>query len=265
MLVEYRGLWTRDALRGSGLSDAVKGHLRAGAAALGSAKILFVRRRDRREREGVAVFVARPSESGGGNLLRADLPDHAAILDLDLSLRSGGWTEVRDPFLLVCTHGKHDACCARHGRPLADALAEQADAEWVWQSSHVGGDRFAGNVVCPREGLYFGRVVPEDAFALLDEHLAGRIHLPCYRGRSLYPFAVQAAEVELRTRERLAGLDELALTGAEEAAGRWRVRFRSARGEHELAVRVEQGPLAYLTCGADRLRHPPRYVVEPAA
>ena len=36
VLVEYRGLWSHDALVGSGLSDQVKAHLRGQAAARGS-------------------------------------------------------------------------------------------------------------------------------------------------------------------------------------------------------------------------------------
>ena len=33
----------------------------------------------------------------------------------------------------------------------------------MWQSSHIGGDRFAGNVVFLPEGLYYGRVEPAEA------------------------------------------------------------------------------------------------------
>ena len=108
------------------------------------------------------------------------------------------------PLLLVCTHGKHDRCCARYGRPLYQALAEQADDGWVWQSSHVGGDRFAGNVVVLPDGLYFGRVEPADAWSLLDEYLAGRIDLEHYRGRSAHTFAEQAAERAIRADDRAA-------------------------------------------------------------
>ena len=64
----------------------------------------------------------------------------------------------------------------------------------MWQSSHIGGDRFAGNVVFLPEGLYFGRVEPAEAWPVLDEYLAGRIDLAHYRGRSAYSFAEQAAE-----------------------------------------------------------------------
>src|SRR5205823_14758202 len=53
---------------------------------------------------------------------------------LDLDLTSPG-EPVAHPLLLVCAHGKHDRCCARLGRPLYEALAEQAEEGWVWQCS----------------------------------------------------------------------------------------------------------------------------------
>ena len=56
ILVEYRGVWNSDALAGSGLSDQVKAHLRSEVRALWRAKLLFIRRRERRGREGLVVF-----------------------------------------------------------------------------------------------------------------------------------------------------------------------------------------------------------------
>ncbi len=162
------------------------------------------------------------------------------------------------PLFLVCTHGKHDACCARHGRPLFEALAEQLDEETVWQCTHVGGDRFAGNLVCLPHGLYYGRVEREDAVGLLDEHLSGRLTLANYRGRSCHPFHVQAADADVRAATGALGLDDLRLVTAD----RSRVVFEDAEGtRHEREVAVELGPEDYLTCSALEMRRPRRYVV----
>ena len=62
----------------------------------------------------------------------------------------------------VCTHGRHDACCAERGRPVAAALAA-AHPEQTWEVSHIGGDRFAANVLVLPDGLYYGRVSAADA------------------------------------------------------------------------------------------------------
>src|SRR5690606_35152795 len=51
-----------------------------------------------------------------------------------------------EPTALVCTHAKHAVCCAVRGRPIAAELATRWP-DVVWECSHLGGDRFAGNVV----------------------------------------------------------------------------------------------------------------------
>src|SRR6476646_11492622 len=194
ILIEYRGLWGRDVLPGSGLSDQIKRRLREQAAARPHTKLLFVRRTERRGRRELRVMWGSSPERGA-SLFHAQLESHEDLLGLDLTAPG---QPLDHPLLLVCTHGKHDRCCARHGRPLYQALTELAEEDWVWQTSHVGGDRFAGNVVVLPEGLYFGRVTPADAWPVLEEYLAGRIGLERYRGRAAYSFAIQAAERAVR-------------------------------------------------------------------
>jgi hypothetical protein len=254
ILVEYRGVWNSDALAGSGLSDQVKAHLRAEVRALWPAKLLFIRRRERRGPEGLVVFRLK-----GGVGRRFQIAHYEELLDLDYELGA----PLEHPLFLVCTHGKHDPCCARYGRPLYDVLVDQADEGWIWQVTHVGGDRFAGNVVVLPEGLYYGRVRPEEAWLLLDEHLAGRIYLDRFRGRSSLPFAVQAAEIAVRERSGLTAA-ELSEVDSARSPGtdRWSVRLQMENRRFEVQLRVEPGPLTYLTCSAENLRHPPRYVVE---
>jgi hypothetical protein len=249
ILVEYRGLWGYDAVGTSGLSDRVKRHLRRSVVALAPAKLLFVRRAERRDRSGLCVFWG-SSRERGARLYRAELDGPDDLLGLDFAAPG---TPVAHPLLLVCTHGKHDRCCARYGRPLYQAVREQVDAGWVWQCSHIGGDRFAGNLVCLPEGLYFGRVGPAQAWLLLDEYLAGRIHLDRYRGRSCYSFPVQAAERAVREHTGLTGIDDLELVSEEPT------RFRAGGRVYEVEVARESSELTYLTCTSERLTHPRHY------
>src|SRR5262249_39352173 len=100
---------------------------------------------------------------------------------------------------------------ALYGRPLYDALRQAADSAGVWQSTHVGGDRFAGNVVVLPHGLYYGRVGPREVAGLVAAHAGGRIDLARYRGRSAWPFAVQAAEQAWREAVGFAGFAALEL------------------------------------------------------
>jgi hypothetical protein len=227
----------------------VKRHLAARARALAPAKVLLVRRPERRRAEGTTVFWGVSAEAGSW-LSATTLDDQAALLELDFEHPGDA---VGHPVFLVCTHGKHDACCARHGRPLYEAVSELVDEGWAWQCSHVGGDRFAGNLVCLPEGVYYGRVGPGDAWVVLDEHLSGRVHLPTYRGRSCHSFPVQAAERAVREAAGLTGLDEVRLLS------RSPLRFRAGADEYELEVTAWRGRLAQLTCNAEALSRPRRY------
>jgi hypothetical protein len=254
-LIEYRGLWTRDALPGCGLSDQVKRELRRQVAAVPNGRLLFVRRPDRRQRLELLAFAA-SSRPGEERLTRLEFEEYDDLRGLDL--RAG--EPAGHPLFLVCTHGKHDPCCARHGRPLYEALRDELDPDWVWQSTHVGGDRFAGNLVCLPEGLYYGRVGREAAVSVLDEHLAGRIQLERYRGRSCYPFPVQAAERDIREETGLTGIGDLALEAVERRNGAWRVSFTAASAMHARSIERELGDLTLLTCNAQTPKRPRRFV-----
>jgi hypothetical protein len=253
ILLEYRGLWSPDPLRGSMLDPAVKEHL-ADQLSRPRSRLLFIRR-PRQERHGVVCYTATTQERES-SLHRLDVEVHEDLLGLDL-LGSDRGEKVDEPLFAVCTHGKRDPCCAKYGRPLYDALRDQIDPEWVWQCTHVGGDRFAGNLVCFPEGLYFGRVGLGDVLPLLDHYLGGRIYLECYRGRAAYTMQVQAAEQAVRERQGLIGIDDLRLVGVDGS----RVTFEAGGEQFELEVTVVEGEPMYLTCDSEAEKRARRFVV----
>ncbi len=255
LLVEYRGRWDRDLLAGSVLSEPLKEHLRATLAQLPHSRLLFIKRPERRGPRRRMLFVA-SSKPGKERLHALEFEDHDDLLALDLVALARGKepaVPVDHPLVVVCTHGKRDRCCARYGQPLYDALRRDFDPAWAWQSTHVGGDRFAANMVVLPEGLYFGWVEEDDLGGILGEHDRGRIRLKRYRGRSTYPFPVQAAERAVRAKTRSRGIDDVVFAGAERQGEGVRVRFRDERkGEtHEVDIRARlRGPERYLTCGS---------------
>lgn len=131
--------------------------------------------------------------------------------------RREGWQRSDAPLILVCAHGRHDTCCAVEGRPLAQAIARLAPEE-TWKCSHVGGDRFAPNVVVLPSGLYYARVPVDDAADLVAAMYAGRVREPWLRGRSGLSPAVQVAQHHARARTGLDGVGDL-LPLAEEPVG----------------------------------------------
>ena len=259
ILVEYRGGWRRDPVDGSLLSAELKAHLREQRDALGHARVLFVRKPERRDDVARRVLFG-ASRPGEERFLEHEVAHQEDLRRLDFAdaLASGApGMPVDGPLFLVCTHGKRDRCCARYGRPLYDALCERAAPDRVWQSSHVGGDRFAGNVVVLPHGLYYGRVDPEDVDELLAAHATGSILLDRFRGRSSYPFPVQAAEQAIRESTGLVGIDDLVFLGSRRVGdGVTRARFEALGATvHEVDVvgTLDDEP-EYLTCGSEEPR-----------
>jgi hypothetical protein len=257
-LIEYRGLWARDAVSGSGLSDQVKRHLREQVAHAPHARLLFIRRPDRRGHPQHVAFAA-ASRPGETKITRTEFEAYDDLRGLDLLAGA----PAGHPLFLVCTHGKHDPCCARYGRTLYEALRDELDPDWAWQVSHIGGDRFAGNLVCLPEGIYYGRVDRETAGSILDEHFARRVALGNFRGRSIYTFAVQAAERFVREQTGLLGIDDLALERVERRDRSCDVTFTAGSGQHRVRVDVEPGDLTQMTCASESLERPSRFVVSP--
>lgn len=233
----------------------MKAHLRAERGRLPHARILFIRRSERRAGEPLAAFVGRCA--GERSLRRLDLGGYDDLLGLDLG-EAG--EPVDHPLFLVCTHGKHDRCCAKYGRPLYDAVRELVEPDWVWQSSHVGGDRFAGNLVALPDGVYYGRVDAAATWPVLEAALAGRVHLPAYRGRSCHGFAAQAAELAVRESTGSLGVDEVRVRRIAPSGEGWRAVVAAGGSDYVVDVRLEEGEATHLTCSTQQVRRPKRYV-----
>lgn len=193
LLIEHPGPWPEREL------DAVPGPLRAAAQAAGELgiRVQLIRGPGRRRRPPVAsVFTGwtagrtpwlRRGDVSGARRLATDLPGLSAGRVPAFGRPAAG------PLFLVCTHGRRDVCCARLGGPLARALAGQHPGQ-VWETTHVGGHRYAANLVILPHGLYYGPVGEESAAAAIAAYRRGEMELDRYRGRAGQPQAVQAAE-----------------------------------------------------------------------
>jgi hypothetical protein len=251
LMVEQVGAWGHDALVQSGLAADVGAALKNLAREVG-VRVVLIKRRERARGGPRRCFVAYTGvhERRIGTF---EIEDPADLLDLDLRgaarHRFEGFGQPHHgPLFLVCTHGKHDPCCARRGGPLYRSIAELPDA---WECTHIGGDRFAANLVCFPHGLYFGRVGPERGRGVAEGYAAGRIDLDHYRGRSAFSPPVQAAEHAVRRRHELDGVDDLTLVGHQELAGGvHRVEFAHHEVRHVVDVEVGSRPAELLTCKA---------------
>jgi hypothetical protein len=266
LLVEHPGAWGPVALSQSGLPE----HVSAGLADLSRRhgfRVLLLRRPERPAGPTRQCFVAHSGRRSRW-IEQRSVDSLEELLEVDYrplaqGLPLGFGDRRTEPLYLVCTNGRHDQCCATLGRPVARALhGREGDA--VWECSHFGGDRFAGNLVCLPHGLYFGRLSPEAAVRVAEGYARGVLDLDHFRGRAGQPFAVQAAESFVRRQEHLVGVDDLRVTGSRRGeADVTEVTFDGPAGRSfavTLAVRPA-GQARALSCHATGEERPPTYVL----
>ena len=251
VLVEVRGAWGVDAVHDSALAGHVPRDWRD-RHKRHQARVVCIRSHLRTDQPGTRLFACAARRPGGGLApLRTHEVDSLAdiVPTVDQLAKHGeeaiGWERVDEPLVLVCTNGRHDQCCANRGRPLVRTLRESRWADRVWECSHIGGDRFAANVVVLPDSLYFGRVEPDSAVALLEGLDAGRVDLSSYRGRSSLTLAEQAVEHFVRRERDIHGIDAIEFHGRDDDAFVVRV------GQQLIRVRVKRHMVSVaepLTC-----------------
>lgn len=261
LLLEVPGPWGRNAVRDSRADPEVRDWLDR-LEIEHRVRPLLLRRHGARGADGAQVYAARAAMSGSW-LEGTRLADPREVMDLDVAAlaagRSPGLPPVEGPLFAVCTHGRHDACCAERGRPVAAALASAAP-ERTWEVSHIGGDRFAANVLVLPEGLYYGRMTAAGAARFAADHAVGLLDLPHLRGRSCLPFADQAAEIHLRRHLGERRVDALARTARRSVGTRTAVVFEVAGGERwRVDVETARSAPHQLTCRSSSPGPAPSY------
>ncbi|MBL8931072.1 MAG: sucrase ferredoxin [Kineosporiaceae bacterium] len=197
LLIELNGPWGRDALRESRMDRYHAGRLADRAHAAGI-RVQLIRRPGRHSapaqgptRDGLGGAVAVADVRAGVAAVQWQQWGEAREL-LDLDLRAPVSPSGPQEVALVCTHGRHDLCCAIDGRPVAASLAARGDWD-VWETSHLSGDRFAANLLLLPTGDLFGRLDPTSAAGVVDAFRVGELVLGHHRGRFGRPVIEQAA------------------------------------------------------------------------
>ncbi|MFI5734287.1 sucrase ferredoxin [Kribbella sp. NPDC051587] len=202
LLIESANAWPRQALgalQPAPEEPAVSSEVARRCGELGYRPVL-IRRHGRVDRAAVRRYALVDCRPGHESVRWGELPTDAYLLNVLEAVATNSLNALPDlqpptqePIYLVCTHGRHDACCAVRGRPVAAALAG-AYPDRTWECSHIGGDRFAGNVVVLPHALFYGQVPPSRAVEVAKHHAEGRVVPDLLRGSGIYPPAVQAAQ-----------------------------------------------------------------------
>jgi hypothetical protein len=275
LVLEHAQAWGPKGVDDSGLPTELTSYLGRLGKRYPFLRVQLVRRAEARaasreqageslEPQGATKLYLARSDEGLGQL--AELPGVALASLPELGLEA--WLErgelparasVREqPLYLVCVHGKRDRCCALRGLPLYNALRAVA-GDQVWQTTHLGGHRFAATMLVLPHGICYGRLGESEASGLAAAHGRAEFYaLDKVRGRTCHAPGVQAAEVVLRQRLGELRLDALRHVEAgshqaddESGTAGERVSFVDSEGsEHDVLLqRIALAP-APASCGA---------------
>ena len=244
LLLEYRPTWKPRVLEDNDLASATRTWVADTLAGLKRAGLRarpqFIRQPES-TREDTRLLVATGdrllefSGTGYGFLKDVDLPSMLAEDAVE-----GG--RACEPHYLVCTNGQRDVCCARFGLPVYAALSERL-GERVWQVSHLGGHRFAPNVLVVPDACLYGRIDVDGLDEFLAVTEAGQTDFRHLRGRTCYEPAVQFAEASL-------GIANLELRDVTENEATSRVTFSVGDELRSVSVRRSSEPMAVTkSCG----------------
>jgi len=254
LLIEQPGPWGAKALKSSHLDPAVGRELDRLADGTG-VRVGLIRRpghhADTHRPTRRRVFTAHTAPHDPW-VRTAEVADPAELLTLDFAaLGAGahggfGTAYSGPPLALVCTNGRRDRCCALSGRPLAAELAASAGHD-VWETTHLGGHRFAPTMLVLPHGYAYGRLDGAHAKAVLEAARSGRMVAEGCRGRSAWDRPGQAAELAVR-----------GLIG-EDLADALTVEVAERTGPDTWAVRVTHTDgRAWLAHVAQSVSEPPR-------
>lgn len=248
LLVEQPGPWGR-----GGLSDSLFGatahalERRANAAGM---RVQAIRRPGRTATAATLHWALADTRDGRETVRWGTYLRPEELLDLPLD-SSAGEPDSSGPVFLVCAHSKHDVCCAVRGRPVALAL-DGARPGRVWEASHLGGDRFAANVLVLPSGLLYGQVPPTEVARFVAAADADEVLGALLRGRIGMAPAAQAALAYAHEHLGLRRRADLAVLDSDSQHGTVTVRLGTPAGEVTVVVAVERHDAVGLTCANPR-------------
>lgn len=195
-LLEYNGVYTRDAWSDARIPEEVKDRL----ASYPNSRPLLIRQPEQLQAldRKTMLFIVHAS-AAQPVIYSFELESYNDILLLDIEAILAGKVQSRydAPLYVICTNGKRDECCAKYGVALYNTMAKR-EHETVWQCSHIGGHRFAGTMYCFPHALCYGYLDPEDGDAVADAYRDGYLLLDKLRGHAIYDKPIQVAEYFLR-------------------------------------------------------------------
>jgi len=283
LALEYRQPWGAKALQESQLLPIAKDYLQWAEANIPYSRVQFIKQETNpSETQQETSFYVALTDPENPHTYRFKLPSYEALADLDLHKVIAGDPIYDkylhdDPLFLICTNGKRDRCCAKWGLPVYQAFAKQV-GHHAWQTTHIGGHRYAATMVCLPHGICYGYLEPTDVAPLVEAYQRDEIwDLERYRGCTHYDGVTQAAEYFLYRESGEQSLNHfhwldtndlgngLAMVSATDPQ-QWQVKFSERslddRSEHLLEISTSMSTVPYLASCDKAAKPVVEYVLE---
>lgn len=260
-LLEYDAPWGEKATTQNELPPDVQAWLDEQVAAMmGRGRVQFIKQERERPNDGLIFYIIHAREMAP-RMFRFELQNYRDLFEIDVPAvlaDDGAYDEHLQvaPLYLVCSNGRRDRCCALFGLELYYNLQTIA-GDMVWQTTHVGGHRFAANVLTFPDGTYHGRVHTGDVDTFYATRERGEVGLAFLRGRSCYEKVVQAADYYLRRETGERDLQAFRFDGLWSAqSDDFQVMFAALHGDAKFVVHLRREVVdmpIYASCGKPRV------------
>ena len=261
LLVEYNFPWPENPLTNNHLPQEINDYLLHFKKAAKSNRVLFVKNKQKANLQINIFAINNLWEQPYTN--HFIFTDHKELLNFSEADLFTINPENKLPGLLylVCTNGKKDKCCSKFGVPVFKQLSQLAAN--VWECTHVGGDRFAPNVLALPCCIFYGSLTIEDLHTMVKLTNKQKIFLNKYRGRSCNSLIEQAAEYYLRKQQNNLNIfDYEIVNSAETSPYYFEVEFRNTKTGALKLIKVKQGKSLIkrrLTCNSTKEEYPLTY------
>ncbi|MQG18229.1 MAG: hypothetical protein FI687_00410 [SAR202 cluster bacterium] len=128
------------------------------------------------------------------DLLNSNYENHRFLINHNKNYRD----------LLICTHGSRDSCCASKGYPFYEKILhlEQSNNLMAYQVSHIGGHRFAPNIIDMPDGRNWVKINQDSIETFINKKNPVSVFRENYRGWTILKNGFeQVAEKEAFTIE----------------------------------------------------------------
>ena len=238
LLLEVREPWQAKPLENNAFPDVVNAWV-ANAMDRGEEmglkpRVQFIRHR-RRDSDPITVATCL-----NGTLRMQQIADYSELASIDPL--AGDMPISNELLYLVCTHGSRDVCCSREGLPTWQRLDQLSNGR-AWQTTHLGGHRFAPNVLALPSERSYGRVFKDEVETFFYEIENNEVPFRFLRGNASLPKEAQVCEQTILERAgTYIGIENSAIT------------FKTSTGIESIPLPAIEELLTKKACGDDQIQ-----------